>query len=83
MFQREFILANIEEAKEELDKIQLALSNDDYGEFDFRGDLGHAYHHLNFAWNSRNASDDELAQLSDSNFAKWSKFPVGEIQEFS
>jgi hypothetical protein len=82
MIQRAYILDNIADAREELEAIEKALANPDYGEFDFRGDLSHAYHHLNFAWNARNASDEELTNLSDSNDAKWSKFPVGEIQEY-
>lgn len=82
MIQREFMIGNLADAVEELQRIQKALEDPEYCEFEFRLDLAHAYHHVNFAWNARSASDDSLLHLSDSNFTAWSRFPVGEIPEF-
>jgi len=82
MVQREYMIVNLGDAIEELQRLQKALEDPEYTEFEFKLDLAHAYHHINFAWNARDASDDELVNLSDSNFSKWSKFPIGEVPEF-
>jgi len=82
MKQREIILANIEEARGQLQSIENALMNPDYSEVEFKIELEHAYHHLNYAWNVRNESDNALDEHSQASYAKWSKFPVGEIQEY-
>ena len=48
----------------------------DYG--DYVVDMSHLYHHLNTAWNSRDASDDEVANHSDEDFYRWRTFPSAE-----
>jgi hypothetical protein len=82
MNHREIVLANIEEAREQLQAIETALMNPDYSEVEFKIELEHAYHHLNYAWNIRNEEDIALDEHSQANYAKSSKFPVGEIQEY-
>jgi hypothetical protein len=43
--------------------------------------LQHAYHHLNFAWNTRRISTKHYSNLTDKEFNKWGKFPK-EIDSF-
>ena len=82
MNQREIILQNIAEAREQLEAIEKSLLDPDYDECELRIELEHAYHHLNYAWNIRNESDTAVGRHSDENFAKWSKYPIGEIHEY-
>lgn len=83
MRQREIILQNIAEAREQLEEIEKSLLNPEYEECELQIDLEHAYHHLNYAWNIRDESDAALATHSDEDFARWSKYPAGEMHEFS
>jgi hypothetical protein len=82
MIQREIILQNISEAREQLEAIEKSLLDPDYDECELKIGLEHAYHHLNYAWNIRNESDATLGRDSDEDFAKWSKYPTGEIYEY-
>jgi hypothetical protein len=82
MIQREIILQNIAEAREQLEAIEMSLLDPQYEECELRIDLEHAYHHLNYAWNIRNESMAALSRNSYDDFVKWSKFPAGEIQEY-
>jgi len=70
------IIYQLEEAKEELDttidEIK-SIPEYDYGEFVVA--MTHLYHHINTAWNSRDASDKETEECSDENFNKWRQFP--------
>ena len=80
MKQRNTVLQNIAEAREQLEAIEKSLGDPEYEEIALQVDLEHAYHHLNFAWNVRDASDSAVAALSDEDFAKWSKFPIDDMQ---
>lgn len=82
MKHREIILANISEAREQLEAIEKSILDPEYDEVELKLDLEHAYHHLNYAWNTRNESDEALSEHSSSDFRKWSLFPKGEIQEY-
>ena len=82
MKQREVILQNIAEAREQLEAIEKSLRDPAYEECELQIDLEHAYHHLNYAWNIRNESDAALAAHSDEDFVKWSKFPIRELRAF-
>lgn len=77
------IAENLAEAVEQLElTIARLRSETSISEEEFQIELEHAYHHLNFAWNVRNESVDKVNKCSDSDFAKWSKFPVGEMGEY-
>jgi hypothetical protein len=77
----EYILYNLKEAKAELDKMIKKIEKDEnYDSGEFVVAISHLYHHVNTAWNSRNASMNEVKECSDKNFKKWHKFPkVDEI----
>ena len=83
MRNKELIITNLEEAIEQLQETVKELrSDEEFSEPDLRIDFEHAYHHLNYAWHIRNASDRDLNEDHDENFVKWSKYPVGEILEY-
>ncbi len=67
---------HLEEAQEELDAIVNQISkNKDYEYGEFSVAMSHLYHHLNTAWNSRDASEKEVQECADQNFKKWRRFP--------
>ncbi len=73
---REIILYNIKEAREQLEEIENDIAQKKVlSEIELQIKLEHAYHHLNFAWNIRNESSKKYTHLTSSDFNKWSKFP--------
>ena len=73
---REWVLSHLSEAHEELTRtIQDIRDTSDYGIGEFLPAMQHLYHHLNTAWNARDASETEVAKLTDATFKRWSSFP--------
>jgi hypothetical protein len=73
---QELILFHLREAKEELGQTidQIAAdSSYDYGEFLVA--MSHLYHHLNTAWNGRDASPERHYAHDKVDFHAWRKFP--------
>lgn len=73
---KRFVIFNLKEAKEELDRTIKEIQENkayDFGEFVVA--MSHLYHHLNTAWNAQDASEKEADECSDENFNKWRKFP--------
>jgi hypothetical protein len=72
-----WILFHLREAHEELTrtiaKIDTAPTVD---EIEFEIALAHMYNHLNTAWNSRAASDEQIAAQTDDDFYTWRAFPA-------
>jgi hypothetical protein len=74
---REVILWNVSEAREELEQIEARLrGGGELTEGELSVMFGHAYHHLNFAWNARRVADEEYRDLKDEDFNAWGKFPT-------
>jgi len=72
-----------EEAIEQLQEIVNEIdSGPQYSESEFMVQLGHAYHHVNYAWHIRTASRDQATACSEADFVEWSKFPRDEILEY-
>ena len=73
---RDWILFNLDEALEELSKtIQEIKENSGYEYGEFLVAMQHLYHHLNTAWNSRDASPDQVTNETEEDFQRWSQFP--------
>ncbi len=73
---RKWILFHLKEAHEELSRVIGELeSRNDYDGGEYFVAMMHAYHHLNTAWNSKDASDEEASTCSEENFSKWRQFP--------
>jgi hypothetical protein len=72
-----WILFHLREAHEELTrtiaKINAAATVD---EIEFEIALAHMYNHLNTAWNSHAASDEQIAAQTDDDFYRWRGFPA-------
>ncbi len=80
---QELIASNLQEAIGQLKDIVTDLSkNKKYPELNFKVSLEHAYHHINFAWHIRKIRTVDAIACAEENFKKWSKFPVGEIDEY-
>ncbi len=66
-------LFHLKEAKEELEEIITAIENKSERSFDVS--MQHLYHHVNFAWNTRNVADEEIDQNNPEDFNAWRQFP--------
>jgi hypothetical protein len=74
---RDIILSNVSEAREELEKIEAHVrEGDELTDGELYVMFGHAYHHLNFAWNARRVDDREYHDLTDEDFNAWGRFPT-------
>ena len=74
---RSLIQFHLEEALEELVETLDAIKNERiYSDSDFRTGMEHLYHHLNFAWNTRNLSSQYVNDHTDETFYELRKFPL-------
>jgi hypothetical protein len=70
------IESNLREAREQLEALEADVrSSKKPSDVELAIGLEHAYHHLNFAWNARFASEQVFRQMSDGQFNVWSKYP--------
>jgi hypothetical protein len=73
---RKAVVLHLKEAKEELDKTILQLENNRrFGAESLLVSMSHLYHHLNTAWNGREASAERHRECSQRDFDRWRKFP--------
>jgi hypothetical protein len=72
----EIIASNLDEAREELEKLHLQARNGTLHEAELQVGLLHAYHHMNFVWNARRVETSTHAHLTQRQFNKWGKYPV-------
>jgi hypothetical protein len=74
---RALVRRQIEEAREQLEDLEARLKNGRrLSEDELEILLGHAYHHLNFAWNCRNVREEVYRSLTHSQFLKWGRVPL-------
>ena len=72
---REAVLFNLQEAKEELDRtIKEFESDPDYDFGTFFVSMSHLYHHLNTAWNARDASEHDTANVCKATSKRGASF---------
>jgi hypothetical protein len=74
-FNRRNISFNIDEAIEELQKLLGKANDGTLKEEELQIGLLHAYHHLNFAWNTRRISKSEYSHQMQARFKQWGKYP--------
>ena len=73
---KEWIASHLEEAAEQLQETVKNLSSDsDYSYGDLVVEISHAYHHINTAWNSRDATPETVANYTDADYDEWQKMP--------
>lgn len=71
---KDYLLFHLVEAQEELVKITHEITNNSqYDEAELLIAFQHLYHHINTAWNARNASVSEIQ--SNEYFNQWQEFP--------
>lgn len=75
---RPMIISNLHEASCSITRLNDDLKNNRlYSVGRFKMDMGHIYHHINFAWNIRGLRDISLYRhMSDENFKKWTQYPT-------
>jgi len=66
----------LKEALEQLQQTLSSINGDDFDDINLQLDMEHLYHHLNTAWNARNATDKDTDECSQANFEKWRQFPT-------
>jgi len=71
-----YILHHLKEAHEHLARVIEEIESQadyDYGEYVV--DVSHLYHHINTAWNAREASEAEAEKCTEANFKRWRQMP--------
>lgn len=48
----------------------------DYEYGNYIVDMMHLYHHVNTAWNAREATNEEVSLMTDGKFYQWRAFPT-------
>jgi hypothetical protein len=73
---REYILFHLREAAAQLAQtIHDVETQADYGYGEYSVATTHLYHHINTAWNSREESNEAVAECSEADFDRWRQFP--------
>ena len=73
---RDHTLFHLREAREELNITITEIEQDaEYDYPDLVVAMNHLYHHLNTAWNGRDATPEAHEDCSEENFNSWRKFP--------
>lgn len=70
-----FITFNFQEIAEEVELILRDMKAGGMTEEKYLKSIQHIYHHLNTAWNGRNAPADALDVAREADIRKWEKFP--------
>ena len=74
---KQYIHFHLSEAHKELQQIIRDIRDESsYEETEFQLALEYLYSHINVAWNARNISNKESAQITDEDFFTWRAFPV-------
>jgi hypothetical protein len=74
---KDYVLFNLQEAREELDRMIHALrQHPDYDSGELVVAMTHVYHHINTAWNARNVSHERAEVCSERDFRLWRQFPL-------
>ena len=76
------IESNIAEAKEELENIEKQIQSSKKPNMaEFQISLQHAYHHLNFAWNTKHKKTKEYKTMTNKEFKQYGKYSK-DIEKF-
>lgn len=67
------VIFHLKEAKEELERLLEEVENNGIDSFEVS--MQHLYHHLNFAWNTRMLSDEQLAAETEEEYKQRENFP--------
>lgn len=74
---KNYVLWHLEEAQKAIREIVAEIKSDpDYDYGNYLVDIAHAYHHLNTAWNARDASEAAVEACTDDDWYRWRQFPT-------
>lgn len=77
---KDYVCWNLSEAKDEISCTLEDLEGDStYGHVELMVAMAHIYHHLNTAWNARDASAESAKACSQADFDRWRQFPNAEV----
>ena len=77
---KDYVLYNLDEAHKALGEIIADMrSNRDYDYGEYIADITHVYHHLNTAWNARDAAKTAADECAEEDFYRWRQFPTEDI----
>ena len=80
---KEHVLFHLKEAREALEQIIQEIKSDpEYDDAEYSVDMRHLYHHVNTAWNGRDAIEAEVNECSEENFDRWRQYPVDDLEMF-
>ncbi len=65
---RDYIVWNLRETSEQLATLTRELEGGGSSEPEFYVAVAHLYHHINTAWNARNASEPQIQECSAEDF---------------
>jgi len=83
MHNKSLVVLNLQEVVETLKEIiDETIESGNYPEERLVKSMERAYQHLNYAWHIHKERDEVVDMASNENLAKWSKLPVGEIDEY-
>ncbi|MFZ4693792.1 MAG: hypothetical protein ACOYMV_01555 [Verrucomicrobiia bacterium] len=69
-------LFHLREAQEAVGKMIRRIETDPSYEFgDYTVEMGHLYHHVNTAWNGRDATEEQAKRCLQEDFDRWQRFP--------
>lgn len=71
-----WVLFHLREAHAELARTIAKIGDLAVNEVDLEIAFAHMYNHLNTAWNSRAASDEQVASQTDDDFYNWRAYPA-------
>jgi len=69
------IAGNLSEAIAELARITQSATSQSLKEEQLQIQLLHAYHHLNFAWNTRFLPMSAYGRMTNRQFKQWGRYP--------
>jgi hypothetical protein len=76
---KDYVYWNLSEAKDEISRTLEDLAGDStYGIVELVVAMAHTDHHLNTAWNARDASAESARACSHADFDRWRQFPNAE-----
>ena len=76
---KDYVLYNLVEAHKALGELIANVKSDPEYEYgNYVVDIAHVYHHLNTAWNARDATKAAADECSEEDFYRWRQFPSTE-----
>jgi hypothetical protein len=74
---KDYVLFHLTKAEQAIQELIAGIQSNPECEYrNYRVDMEHLYHHINTAWNARDASEAAVDKCSEENFGRWRQFPT-------